>query len=113
MGSCISGLSGVCGGKEKERKESKDILKTIAEGVDKVQDATYKAGNKAAFQERRLMTGHQGYQITEAMRQVQNGFDEWDIERSKFFFTGVVHSECKKWINAKGGRIEPHEAVWR
>ena len=70
---CFSGSSGVCCAKEKRRQETKDIFKSIAEGVDKAEDATDEAETKASFKERRVMTGHQGYQI-EVMRQVNYSY---------------------------------------
>ena len=96
------------------------ILKSIKEGMDSaeenlksVADSTDKTATKVGFQERRMMSGSQGYQIREAIRQVHNSFEEWDPLRCESYFSGVVINEYLKWCNATGGRMEPHEDVWR
>ena len=63
--------------------------------------------------EKRRMQGEQGYLIHEAMRQIANTYNERDPSRSLTYFEGCVHNEFMRWINSKGGRIEPNEYVWR
>ena len=98
----------------------KGIIKAISDGVnasklnlDTVCLATNQTSSKASFTERRMMRGDQGYSVGEVMRQVHNGYEEWSPERSEASFGGMLHSEFMKYINAKGGRIEPHADVWR
>ena len=59
------------------------------------------------------MIGQQGYKIAEAIRQIYNCFDEWDPVRSETFFEGCLIAEYLKYVNSKGGRIEPDAKIWR
>ena len=78
-----------------------------------IKESTEKSANKLSHMEKRLMQGEQGYLIHEAMRQIMNTYNEWDVSRSQVYFEGCVHNQFMRWINSKGGRIEPNEYVWR
>ena len=78
-----------------------------------IKESTEKAANKLSHMEKRLMQGEQGYLIHEAMRQIMKTYNEWDVSRSQVYFEGCVHNQFMRWINSKGGRIEPNEYVWR
>ena len=78
-----------------------------------IKESTEKSANKLSHLEKRFMQGEQGYLIHEAMRQIMNTYNEWDVSRSQVYFEGCVHNEFMRWINSKGGRIEPNEYVWR
>ena len=78
-----------------------------------IKESTEKSANILSHMEKRLMQGEQGYLIHEAMRQIMNTYNEWDVSRSQVYFEGCVHNQFMRWINSKGGRIEPNEHVWR
>jgi len=59
------------------------------------------------------MTGLQGYRICEVFRQISNSFEEWDIERSEHYFSGVISSEYMKYVNSSGGKIQADARIWR
>ena len=105
-------MSCFCPGKE-HKKEVKAFVEKGFEKLDEVKHFVDKTGNKTSFVERRLMQGQQGYKPGEVFRQIANCFEEWDPERSKFYFSGVVTSEFIKYANSSGGRIEPDAKIWR
>ena len=78
-----------------------------------IKESTEKGANMLSHIEKRLMQGGQGFLIHEAMRQIRNTYNEWDVNRSPVYFEGCVHNEFMRWINSKGCRIEPNEYVWR
>ena len=78
-----------------------------------IKESTEKSANKLSHMEKRLMQGEQGYLIHEAMRQIMNTYNEWDVRRSQVYFEGCVHNQFMRWMNSKGGRIEPNEHEWR
>ena len=86
---------------------------TLNELFGSIKESTEKSANKLSHMEKRLMQGEQGYLIHEAMRQIMNTYNEWDVSRSQVYFEGCVHNQFMRWINSKGGRIEPNEYVWR
>ena len=72
-----------------------------------------KISEKVSYTERWIMTGGQGYTLKECIRQWFNSFEEWDTQRSKDYFSGVVHMWFFKWASATGGNIKAHGDVWR
>merc|ERR1712110_1370180 len=95
------------------KKEVKALVEKGFVKVEQLKDAADKAGNKTSFVERRIMIGQQGYKPSEAMRQIHNCWDEWDVERSESYFGGVLVAEYLKYANSKGGKIEPDAKIWR
>ena len=128
---CFSGcFKQICEKKAKEDKQpmsQEEIVDAVGKKLDKifskmeeeykifemVKESTEKSGNKLDFMEKREMHGEQGYLIHEVMRQIINTYVEWDISRSRNYFEGCVHNEYLRWVNSKGGRIQPNQYVWR